>query len=354
MSTIHNVATALPPYVYSQDELKAFARQHLCAQHPELSAMAQIFDHAQIAKRHLAAPLEWLAQNHDAETRSRRYAEVGVNLAAEAAAHCLETAQISGDQIDMLMVVSSTGTLIPTLDARLLQRLRLNQHTKRLPLWGLGCAGGVAGLSRAMELTDSGRVQRLLMIAVETCSLTFQPSDTSKGNFIASALFADGAAAIIIESDRIAATPKPGIRLLNSFSTTWPETLDVMGFDFDNGGMRVFLQPQIPELVRERLRDNLDAACRQCGVRREAIRHYVNHPGGVKVLQAFCDALELPPQAVELAAGVLHNYGNLSSASALFVLEAFLKRHRMERGELGVMSALGPGFSSEHLFFECL
>jgi alkylresorcinol/alkylpyrone synthase len=349
--SIHHTATALPQYCYTQEEIKRFIAE--LYQHADLNveALLTMYDNAKINKRYFSAPLDWFKTEHTITERNQRYAEVALSLAEQAAKTCLEKAQCKASDIDLLMVVSTSGLLTPTLDARLLSRLGCSMHTKRLPIWGLGCAGGAAGLSRANELCQSSTIQRILLISVETSSLTFQTQDLRKANLVASTLFGDGAAAVLIEKE-ISPSSKPGIQLLESFSTTWPDSEWVMGWEFDAHGMKVILTSEIPSLVLKRMGENVRQACQSAGRRFEEIEHFITHPGGIKVLNAFAESLQLAPEKLERSRQFLYDYGNLSSASVLFVLHQFLQDQNFQKNALGAISALGPGFSSEHLFFK--
>ncbi len=217
-------------------------------------------------------------------------------------------------------------------------------------MWGLGCAGGAAGLAQAAEFARADPAARVLVIALELCSLTFQRHDHSKRNLIATALFGDGAAAVIVAGKDAHRTGGSGIRplsILGSASTLWPDTRDMMGWSVDADGLTVLLSQDLPAFVRREVRPSLQPFLERQGLRLEQIAHMVAHPGGVKVLEAWADSLDLPPDAFQHARDVLHDHGNMSSPSCLFVLERFLTGDEIGEGELALLSALGPGFAAE-------
>jgi alkylresorcinol/alkylpyrone synthase len=211
---------------------------------------------------------------------------------------------------------------------------------------GLGCAAGVGGLARAADYTRVYPEEKVLLVGVELCGLTFQWGDRSKAGLVSTALFADGAAAAVLGN-------APGPELLGSHSTTWPGTEDIMGWEIIEAGFKVQLSRSIPQLVRERMPQNIETACSSVGLAPEEVEHLVTHPGGAKVLDAFEEVFGLGPGGLVLSREVLRDYGNMSSVTVLFILERFLEGGAYAPGEHGVISALGPGFSAEHVFFRC-
>jgi alkylresorcinol/alkylpyrone synthase len=222
----------------------------------------------------------------------------------------------------------------------------MSLNARRLPVWGLGCAGGVAGLARAAELTLTEPEGLVLLVAVETCGLTFCPEDRTKSNFIATALFGDGAGAVLVAGPKAEAR---GPRIVGSHSTLWPESYDIMGWDITEEGFRVKFSRDIPTIVRRYLRPVVEQFLKQHGLSPEEVAHYVSHPGGPKVLGAYAEALGLGPRQMILAREVLQEYGNTSSASVLFVLERTLEEACVSPGDYGLLLALGPGFCAEQL-----
>src|SRR5207249_3660253 len=240
----------------------------------------------------------------------------------------------------------------PSLDARLANLLRFRQDVRRTPIWGLGCAGGAAGLSRARDFALADPGARVLLIALELCSLTFQRGDLDRRNLVATSLFSDGAAAAVIagaEAEASDGAPRHSLELLASRSTLWPDTLDVMGWTVDEKGLHVVFSRDIPSIVRNWVRGNLEEFLAANGLELGSIPHVIAHPGGPKVLAAYASALGLPIETFRHAREVLRTCGNMSSPTCLFVLERALEAGDFHPGELGVVSALGPGFSSEYV-----
>jgi alkylresorcinol/alkylpyrone synthase len=234
--------------------------------------------------------------------------------------------------------VSSTGIATPSLDATLVQQLELPRTIVRVPLWGLGCAGGAAGLARAAALCR-GLGQPVLLVAVEVCSATFVAADLSKSNLIATALFGDGAAAAVI------APHGDGPELLGGYARLLDDSQDVMGWNVRDDGLQVRFARSIPQIVRELAPSFVREAAAAVGVSSDAIEHFVLHPGGAKVLEAYAAALALPPDRLAVSREVLRMYGNMSSPTALFVLDAFVRAPH--RAGLGIVIGLGPGFCAE-------
>jgi alkylresorcinol/alkylpyrone synthase len=250
--------------------------------------------------------------------------------------------------VGAIFFVSTTGLSTPSLDSKLLFRLGLSGHTRRVPIWGLGCSAGAAGIARAAEHARLYPDQLVLLVAVELSGLTFQRGDRSKSNLISTSLFADGAAAVLLGGART-----NGPEVLGGYSTTWPDTEDVMGWDLVETGLKVQLSKSVPTIVREKFRDNLEDACDSLGLDFGEIRHFVLHPGGSKVLDAFEDVLGLEPGGLTTSRDVLRDCGNMSSVTVLFILERFLEGGEFAPGDIGVLSAMGPGFSAEVVFFRC-
>jgi len=343
---ILSVATAVPPYRIEQSDTKEFARRLFAGKFRDLDRLLPIFDNGQIETRHSCQPLEWFGQECPFPERNALYVEHALELSEKAARRCLDRTGAKREEVGALFFVSTTGISTPSLDAKLLFRLGLSPNLKRVPVWGLGCAGGAAGVARAADYARAYPEELVLVIVVELCSLTFQVGDFSKSNLVAASLFADGAAAVLLGVGE-------GPEILGSHSTTWPRTEDVMGWDLVETGLKVRFARSVPQIVRTRTRATVEEACEKHGISLEDLRHPVVHPGGVKVLEAYEEALGVEPGSLDLSTEILREYGNMSSASVLFVLERFLENYPAGSGEYGSISALGPGFSAEHVLFRC-
>ncbi len=249
------------------------------------------------------------------------------------------------------MTVSTTGIATPSLDAQLMERLAVRRDAVRLPIFGLGCAGGVLGLARAAALAETMPGARVLFLVVELCALTFRKMDQSKSNIIAAALFGDGAAAALLgprPADGAGPSAPPMIEASGEY--TWPDSLDVMGWHVEDDGLGVLFSRDIPTLVRRQFRPVLDRFLAAQGLSLADLDGFACHPGGVKVIAALEDAFALPPGSLEIAREILTEYGNMSAVTVLFVLERLLRarRRRNRRGRV-LMSALGPGFTAGFL-----
>jgi alkylresorcinol/alkylpyrone synthase len=363
MPRIHSVATALPPHALSQERIRDLARQHFAPAFAEIDRYMTVFRHAQIDTRYFAAPLEWFMTPHSFKQCNDLFIEVATVLGEQAARVCLAQAGLEPRAVDHLIWVSTTGMAAPSPDAMLINRLGMSRHTRRTPLWGLGCAGGVAGLARANDYTRAYPDQRVLLLSVELCSVTFQWNDHSKRNLIAASLFADGAAAVLVEGDTaggwgmadgvreqaspIAHSPSPIPQVLGTQSTLWPDTLDIMGWDMVDTGMQVVFSSRIPHIVQTLMRENVAGFLATFGLALDDIDHWILHPGGAKVIDAYQAALGIDPERLGHTRAVLRSCGNMSSTTIFFVLDAFLKSGRPGPGEYGVLAVLGPGFSCE-------
>jgi alkylresorcinol/alkylpyrone synthase len=343
---ILSAATAVPPHRIEQGDTREFARRLFAGKFRDLDRLLPVFDNGQIEARHSCRPLEWFGREWSFPERNELYVEHALELSGKAARRCLDRAGVEPEEVGALFFVSTTGIATPSLDAKLLFDLGLSPNLKRIPVWGLGCAGGAAGVARAADYARAYPKELALVVAVELCSLTFQIGDLSKSNLVAASLFADGAAAVLLGAGE-------GPEVLGSHSTTWPGTGDVMGWDLAETGLKVRFARSVPRIVRMRTRATVEEACKKHGIAPEDLRHLVVHPGGMKVLEAYEEALGLEPGSLDLPREILREYGNMSSASVLFVLERFLEGYPAGSGEPGTISALGPGFSAEHVLFRC-
>ncbi|GHF34880.1 alkylresorcinol/alkylpyrone synthase [Deinococcus metalli] len=340
---VRALVTGTPPHLTPQTEIRAAASTLF----PRMAArphMLDVFDNAQIDTRALARPLAWYLSPRGFGEKNDLFLEEARTLLRRLAAEALERAQVAPADVDAVIVVNTSGLSTPSLDADLIGALGLNRHAARLPVWGLGCAGGAAGLARAADLVRAG-FRRVLYVAVELCSLTLVKGDESKSNFVGTALFSDGAAALVVTAPDVPGPP-PLAELHGAYSTLIEHSEDIMGWDVVDDGLKVRFSRDIPTLVRSMMRDNVQGALAGHGWCREGVQTYVVHPGGVKVLAAYEEALELPPGALDASRRVLRDYGNMSSVTVLFVLEETLKAAPTGRA---VLSAMGPGFSAEHV-----
>lgn len=298
-----------------------------------------------VSKRHLALPLEAYKTLTSFQQRNEAWMREATNLGEQVTRQALEQSGLSPRDIDHLFFVTVTGIATPSIDARLVNRLGMRSDVKRTPIFGLGCVAGAAGLARAADYLRAFPGHRAIVLSVELCSLTLQREDLSVANIIASGLFGDGAAAVVLEGADVSRASGP--RVEASRSIFYPDTERVMGWDVVDTGFKVVLSAKVPRLVTEHVRGDVDAFLETNSLRRADVRHWVAHTGGPKVLQAFEAALELPKTALARSWRSLEESGNLSSASVLFVLGELLEAAEARDGDRGVLMAMGPGFCSE-------
>lgn len=357
MPQILSVATATPPHSISQDEARSFAAVHFHNSRRDVERLLPVFENSGIARRYLCMPPEWFRTPHDFAEKNAHYIEWSRRLGREAAADCLTRAGLAAADITQIIFVSTTGLATPSIDAHLANDLGLSSHVVRTPLWGLGCGGGAAGLSHAYRAAQADPHALVLLVSVELCSLTFLHDDYSKSNLVATALFADGAAGVLVAGDAAGSgnghhrEPRPSA-ILGSRSTTWPSSLDIMGWNFDRAGMQVVFSRAIPGIVAEKVHGEITSFLAGFELDLADVRHWIAHPGGAKVIQAYQDALGLSEDCLAHARAVLRDYGNMSSPSVLFVLERVLANGDAAPGDYGLLTALGPGFSSESLLLQ--
>ncbi len=338
------LATSVPPFRLAQTEIQSRAPGFFAGANAlDIDHLLPVFANAGIDARYSCVPLEWYDRPHGWAERNALYLENALDLLEKASRQALAQAGLEANQIDSVVVVSTTGIATPSLDAMLMGRLGLRADIRRLPVFGLGCAGGVLGLARAADFARAWPGARVLFLVVELCALSFRRSDSSKSNVVATALFGDGAAAAIVGCDG------EGPAIGASGEHTWPNSLGIMGWDVAEDGLKAIFSRDIPALVRRDLRAAALRFLAHAGVGLASIRHFVCHPGGAKVLTALEEAFGLGEGAMVIARQVLRDYGNMSATTALFVLERTLASGA--KGPM-LMSALGPGFTAGFLLLD--
>ncbi|MEK9673098.1 MAG: 3-oxoacyl-[acyl-carrier-protein] synthase III C-terminal domain-containing protein [Rhodospirillaceae bacterium] len=339
-----SIATAVPPHRLAQADIRDWARGQFNGRIRDVDRLLPAFDNAGIEFRHSCMPLEWFSEPKGWAEKNAQYLAHALNLLADAAARAMDQAGLTAPDIDAVVTVSTTGIATPSLDARLFGRLPFRAETMRLPMFGLGCAGGVSGMARAAELALARPGANILLLVVELCGLTFRGTDLSKSNVIATALFGDGAAAAVISSD--GPTSAPAVTQWGEH--TWPDSLGVMGWTVEEDGLGVLFSRDIPYLVETELPPVLDAYLARGGHGLDGIGWFTAHPGGAKVIEALEAVLGRAPGGLSQTRHVLRNFGNMSAASVMFVLERALADGfgADGRDDRALMSALGPGFSA--------
>jgi len=340
---LQGLATAAPRYDIGQDDVADFAGKLFADIQFGFDRFAPVYENAAVEARHSCVPIAWYGEDHGLADKNALYIESALDLLEEAANRALVEARLAPDQIDAIVTVSSTGIATPSLDARLMRRMAFRDDVERTPVFGLGCAGGVLGLSRAAALAKADQDARVLLLVVELCGLTFRRRDVSKSNLVATALFGDGAAAAVISCRG------DGPMLGPWGEHTWADSLDVMGWDVTDDGLKVLFSRDIPTLVRHDMRSVVDAFLRRHNLSVSQLDGYIPHPGGAKVLDALEEALDLDQGALNEARDVLREHGNMSAATVLFIL-----RQALDHGLHGrhLMTTLGPGFTAGFMLVE--
>lgn len=343
---ILSIATAVPPFRIDQTEVVKIGEAlfpAFAAQDPE--RLAAIYRNAEIETRYSCVPLDWYRTATDFTERNALYVKNALDLLEQATERCLAAAGIGAEELGGIVLVSSTGVATPSLDALLMERMGLPRRLRRLPIFGLGCAGGVLGLARTAAMARAEPDKLWLLLVVELCGLTFRPNDASKSNLIATALFGDGAAALLIGCG------KDGPVIRSWGEHTWHDTLDVMGWNVGSDGLGVVFSRDVPALVEERLGNILQSFLDDLGLAISDIDYFIPHPGGAKVLSALEHVFNLSGDGLRHARAVLRAYGNMSAATVLFILERALREGA--RGRL-LLTSLGPGFTAAFLLLESL
>ncbi len=338
------VGSALPPNYYDQETLLDTLRRRWSDHYFNLDRLERLHKNVLVGGRHLALPIE----DYEGLTTWGKANDAWIRVAQEvgeaAVLDALKRAGLTTADVDALIFVTVTGVATPSIDARLMNRLGLPPRVKRMPIFGLGCVAGAAGIARAADYVRGYPDHVAVLLSVELCSLTLQPEDLSIPNLIASGLFGDGAAAVVVTGEN---RPADGPRVVATRSVFYPDSEQVMGWDISETGFKIVLSSEVPVVAREKLRPDVDAFLADQGLTRDDISSWVCHPGGPKVLEAMQESLELPPGALDVTWRSLREVGNLSSTSVLLVLAETLEHHRPAPGSYGMLIAMGPGFCSE-------
>ncbi|MCR9141109.1 MAG: type III polyketide synthase [bacterium] len=375
MSTfIAATATALPSHYYSQDELIGAFREMWAGRHYNLDRLEQFHRNVLVGGRHLALTIPEYSALKGFEESNAAWTRVALELGETVVRDLLETAGVSAGEIHELIFTTITGLAVPSIDARLMNRIDFSPALKRVPLFGLGCLAGAAGVARLHDYLEGHPTEAGILLSVELCSLTLQRDDFSIPNIISSGLFGDGAAAILMtgsehplarraarseagnaanangdgDANQIAGVPVarlPGV--VDSRSIFFPDSERVMGWDFVDTGFKIVLSSDVAPFAREHLRPGLEAFLREHGLEIDDIETWVAHPGGPKVIEGMAEGLGLEADALALSLDSLTRVGNLSSASVLFVLRETLKTKSPSPGSYGILLAMGPAFCAE-------
>jgi alkylresorcinol/alkylpyrone synthase len=344
------VGKAFPDHYYDQDRLLSAFKRQWDQQHYNPQRLDRLHKNVLVGGRHLALSLEEYEALETWGQANDAWIRVAQDVGERAVRDALDRAGLATDDVDALITVTVTGVATPSLDARLMNRLGLPPGVRRTPIFGLGCLAGAAGIARAADYVRAYPDQVAVLLSVELCSLTLQRRDLSIPNLIATGLFGDGAAAVVVAGAEVPTNGKPaaeGPRILDSRSVFYPDTERVMGWDISEEGFAVVLSADVPKMVSDHLRGDVDSFLADHGLGRGDVASWVCHPGGPKVLEAMQASLELPAEALEVTWRSLREVGNLSSTSVLLVLQETMESRRPPPGSYGMVTAMGPGFCSE-------
>jgi alkylresorcinol/alkylpyrone synthase len=345
--TIAATATALPPHAITRDDVKYYMGRVFDIPERRLEAMMAIVDNAQVHKRYAIFPIDYTVEPRPLSKTNQEYMEHAIKLGRQAAEECLQRADLRPDEVDLIITVSCTGFMIPSLDAHLINLMGFRSNVCRMPFTELGCAAGAMALGRAADYLKAHPGGNVLIIAVELPSLTFQRKDISQANLISSVLFGDGAAAVLVTGKE-----HKGPKILASETYTFPDSLDAMGFDLRDSGFHILLSKDVPEMIGAKIRGLVNGFLERHGRKQADIKGWILHPGGARLLGNVEKELGLCKCDTQPSWDILSNVGNLSSATILFILQEWLEKRPLKLGEYAIAAAFGPGFSAEFLLLQ--
>lgn len=346
MPSIMAVTHVFPEHYYPQEVLLEALRTHWTKRHSNINRLEQIHHNVGVSGRHLALPIEEYEALDGFAGKNDAWIRVALNLGETVLCNLFDKAKMQPGEISQIIFTTVTGIGVPSIDARLMNRIPFSPNLKRVPLFGLGCVAGAAGLARLADYLGGHPAEAAALLSIELCSLTIQPDDVSIANIISSGLFGDGAAAVLMAGDEHPqANSRP--RVLDSRSIFFPNTEHVMGWDVVNSGLKISLSADVSEIAEVQLRPGVEAFLGEHGLSIHDITHWIAHPGGPKVIQAIETGLGLSDHALDLSRESLRAVGNLSSSSVLLILEETLSRFQPEPGAYGLLMAMGPAFCAE-------
>lgn len=338
------------PFRESQEKVKQSVQKLFAPSFPQIEKMMAVFDNTEIKTRNFCEPIDYYATLHCFENQNKTYISVALEYAVKAIEQCIAHAQIKKEDLTDIIFVSSTGLATPSIDALIINKMKLHENISRLPVFGLGCAGGVAGFAKASVLAKATPNAVVLLVALELCSLTFLRNDFSKSNFIGASLFADGVAALIITGDHQKNKTKSDITFLATQSKLYYDSLDVMGWEFLDEGFKVVFSQDIPNIIAKNIHQDVASFLEKQHLKISDIKNFIFHPGGKKILTAYHDALQVEGDFLKNTREVMNENGNMSSPTVLYVLEKFVTDGFADG--YGLMVAMGPGFSCEMVLLQ--
>lgn len=348
MTCLASVHAVLPPHRYPQDKISEAFAENVLGDGASHEVLRRIHANTRVGSRYLALPLDHYRTLPDFTAANNAFLEAAVELGVQAVTGALEAAGLTADQVDVIFSTTVTGLAVPSLEARIHARVGFREDIKRVPLFGLGCVAGAAGIARLHDYLRGWPDDVGILLAVELCSLTVQRSDISMANLVASGLFGDGAAAVVaVGANRADRESISGPRVLATRSRLYPGTEGVMGWNIGTDGFGIVLTAEVPDLVHRYLGPDIRTMLAAHGLTVADVGAWVSHPGGPKIIEAIEAELDAGPEALEMTWRSLAEVGNLSSASVLHVLRDTLRDRPPPAGSPGMLMAMGPGFASE-------
>lgn len=345
MPSLAAISTIDFPFKTNQQDVKEYAKGLFAVSFPAVERMLGAFDNTEIVTRNLCKSLDYYSDVHTFQEQNLEYIRLALEYSVKAIEKCISSAQINKNDITDIIFISTTGLATPSMDALIINKMRLNQHVNRMSIFGLGCGGGVSGYAKACTLAKANPEAVVLLVAVELCSLTFLRDDFSKSNFIGSSLFSDGIAACLVMGDNRINKAKHQIKFVGNESKLYFDSQEIMGWDFTDNGFKVLFSSGIPAIIAQNVHNDVSSFLAKHQLKISDIKNFIFHPGGKKVLAAYEEALGVEGDFLKRTRTVMNNYGNMSSSTVLYVLEQFFT-HDFEDG-YGLMMSMGPGFSCE-------
>ncbi len=333
------------PFRIEQELVKKCALELFEPSFPQIKKMMSAFDNTEIKTRNFCKPIEYYSSNHSFQEQNEDYIRISLEYSVKAIQESIDKAQIKKEDITDIIFLSTTGLATPSLDALIINKMKLNENISRMSIFGLGCAGGVAGFAKASTIAKANPDAVVLLVAVELCSLTFLKNDFSKSNFIGSSLFADGVAALIIKGDNHVNKTENEILFVGAQSKFYYDSLDVMGWEFLDKGFKVLFSQNIPNIISQNIYKDVFYFLEKHQLTLSDIKNFIFHPGGKKILTAYNESLKVEGDFLKNTREVMNDYGNMSSTTVLYVLERFIT-DGFKNG-FGLMVSMGPGFSCE-------
>jgi alkylresorcinol/alkylpyrone synthase len=337
---LSSLATAVPPHVLDTDHVVKQAARIFARFGDEFERMLPVFTNTGINRRYSVCPTEWFDQKNGWPERTKQFLDGAKTLFRTASKQALDEAGVASHEIDAIVTVSSTGIATPSIEAHVMHEMGFRDDVLRVPVFGLGCAGGVTGLAIAADLAKAKPGRKVLLCVIELCTLAFRPDELSKSNIVATALFGDGAAAAVVSDSG------DGPIIEHTGQHTWDKTIDVMGWRVDDEGFGAIFARSIPDLASRDLRPVADAFLEKRGLGLGNIDAFSFHPGGSKVIQALESAFELDQGSLQNERNILAGFGNMSAPTVMFVLKEALKEKTSGRRFVGT---LGPGFTASFM-----